>query len=109
MTRLRPGLERFMRTVASRTSCTVALLCVTLWAPKAHAYPSYDDGLGTGCVSCHNGFLGGNGPLHLQHRTNFGVTSCNLCHPSGGGSTPVLTYSSGTGGGVGCAGGPGAD
>ena len=32
------------------------------------------------------------------------MTTCNLCHPSGGGSTPVLTYWSGPGGGFGCAG-----
>jgi hypothetical protein len=64
----------------------------------------YDDGLGGGCVSCHSGFQGGNGPLHLQHRVNFDVATCNLCHPGGGGTTPVRTYWSGPGGGYGCAG-----
>lgn len=60
-------------------------------------------------MSCHNGFQGGNGPLHLQHRNLFAVTTCNLCHPSGGGTTPVLTYWSGPGGGYGCAGCHGQD
>ena len=75
-----------------------------VWASNAHAYPSYDNGVGVGCVSCHNGFQGGTGALHFQHRTKFGVTTCNLCHPSGGGTTPVLTYWSGPGGDFGCAG-----
>jgi hypothetical protein len=92
-----------------QTAGIATLLCVMLWAPNAHAYPSYDDGAGVGCVSCHAGFQGGNGPLHLQHRSNFGVTTCNLCHPSGGGTTPVLTYFSGSGGGLGCAGCHGQD
>jgi len=78
----------------------VLALCPTL----AHAYPTYDDGAGNGCVQCHDGFQGGNGPLHFQHRTQLGVTTCNLCHPAGGGSTPVRTYWSGPGGGFGCAG-----
>lgn len=87
-----------------RTTLTAGLLSTVLWAAGALGYPSYDDGLGNGCVSCHTGFLGGNGALHTQHRNNFAVATCNLCHPSGGGSTPVLTYWSGTGGGFGCAG-----
>jgi hypothetical protein len=86
-----------------------ALLCLSLGAPRAYAYPSYDDGAGVGCVSCHPGFQGGNGALHTQHRIDFAVTNCNLCHPSGGGTTPVLTYSSGAGGGLGCAGCHGQD
>src|SRR5262245_12505854 len=86
-----------------------ALLCVALSAAIAHAYPSYDDGAGNGCVQCHNGFQGGNGPLHFQHRTQLGVTTCNLCHPAGGGTTPVNTYWSGPGGGLGCAGCHGRD
>ncbi len=74
----------------------------------------YDDGvtmvgMGAGCVDCHNGFLGGNGALHQNHRFQLDVQSCNLCHPSGGGSTPVLTYFSGSGGGFGCAGCHGQD
>jgi hypothetical protein len=48
--------------------------------------------------------------LHLQHRNNFGIgNNCNVCHPNGGGSKPVLTYSSGSGGGYGCAGCHGQD
>lgn len=109
MTRLRGNLGRPVRTIVLQAGCAVALSYVTLWATNAYAYPSYDDGAGNGCVQCHNGFLGGNGPLHLQHRTKFAVTTCNLCHPSGGGSTPVNTYWSGPGGGFGCAGCHGQD
>lgn len=98
-----------MRTVEQCARAAVVLLCLTSWAPRAHAYPSYNDGFGVGCVSCHNGFQGGNGALHLQHRVNFGVTTCNVCHPSGGGTTPVRTYWSGPGGGYGCAGCHGLD
>lgn len=87
----------------------VALLCMTLWAPNVQAAPWYDDGAGNGCVSCHPGFELGNGPLHNRHRIDFGITQCNLCHPSGAGSTPVLTYFSGPGGGLGCAGCHGHD
>lgn len=105
MTRFQAGPAKPVRTLVRQVAFALALLCVMLWAPNAHAYPSYDDGTGPGqgCVQCHTGFLLGNGPLHLQHRTLFGVTSCNICHPSGGGSTPVLTYWSGSGG-FGCAG-----
>jgi len=101
------------RARAGQTVRTVAgaatLFCATLLASSAFAYPSYDNGAGVGCVSCHNGFQGGNGPLHFQHRTRFGVTTCNLCHPNGGGTTPVNTYVSGLGGGYGCAGCHGQD
>lgn len=90
-----------------------ALALVVGWvasaAPSAHAYPYYDNGAGVGCVSCHNQFQSGTGVLHTQHRTRFAVTTCNVCHPSGGGSTPVRTYWSGTGGGFGCAGCHGQD
>lgn len=98
-----------MRTIARHAGGAVALLGVMLWAANAHAYPSYDNGSGVGCVSCHNQFQGGTGALHFQHRTIFGVTTCNLCHPNGGGTTPVLTYWSGPGGGYGCAGCHGQD
>jgi hypothetical protein len=47
--------------------------------------------------------------LHANHTANFGITACNLCHPSGPGSKPVRTYTSGTGGGLGCAGCHGQD
>ena len=109
MMHFRPRTARAVRTVEQCAGGALVLLCLMLWAPRAHAFPSYDDGLGNGCVSCHNGFIGGNGPLHLQHRNNFAVTTCNLCHPNGGGSTPVLTYWSGPGGGFGCAGCHGVD
>lgn len=91
---------------------TLALLVgVTLLGTSpAGAAPSYDDGDGNGCVSCHPGFQGGNGALHNQHRNAFGIgNNCNTCHPSGGGSTPVLTYSSNGGAGLGCAGCHGHD
>lgn len=95
---------RFQRTIALLAGSAMVLFFSMLWAPSADAYPMYDDGFGNGCVSCHNGFAGGSGALHLQHRNNFAVTTCNLCHPSGGGSVPVRTYWSGPGGGFGCAG-----
>ena len=101
MMEFRPSRTRIVK--------AVAVLCTLLFAAKADAYKWYDDGTGKGCVSCHNGFQGGNGPLHLRHRLDFGVTTCNLCHPAGGGSTPVLTYWSGDGGGYGCAGCHGQD
>ncbi|HWP67262.1 MAG TPA: hypothetical protein VNO26_15295 [Candidatus Limnocylindria bacterium] len=87
----------------------MAVLLLAAGLQSASAYPSYDDGAGVGCVACHPGFQGGNGALHTQHRVAFGVTTCNLCHPNGGGTTPVLTYSSGPGGGLGCAGCHGND
>jgi hypothetical protein len=65
--------------------------------------------VGVGCVECHNGFQSGTGVLHQRHRIDFGITQCNLCHPNGGGTVPVLTYWSGTGGGLGCAGCHGRD
>jgi hypothetical protein len=86
-----------------------ALLCVALLAPSAKAAPSYDDGMGNGCVQCHDGFQGGNQPLHTQHR-NLADQNCGLCHPTnGGGSTPVRTYWSASDGGRGCAGCHGQD
>lgn len=109
MIRIEPRTATSLNTIAWHAARALALLAVMLWAPSAHAAPWYDDGAGNGCVSCHTGFVGGSGPLHTQHRTLFGVTSCNLCHPSGGGSTPVRTYTSGPGGGYGCAGCHGQD
>jgi hypothetical protein len=93
----------------SSVAYVALVLCLALWASRAQAAPFYDDGAGNGCVKCHNGFQGGNGPLHFQHRTQLGITTCNLCHPSGGGTTPVRTYTSGPGGGFGCAGCHGQD
>lgn len=87
------------------------LVVVALCASHAHAYPIYDvPASSDDCHSCHPGFSGGGGnSLHANHTANFGITSCNLCHPSGGGSKPVRTYVSGTGGGLGCAGCHGQD
>ena len=87
-----------------RSTTLLLQLALALWTTTTHAYPTYDDGAGNGCVACHDGFQGGNGPLHYQHRTQLGITTCNVCHPAGGGSTPVRTYWSGPGGGFGCAG-----
>lgn len=104
MIRLKP---RTAKTIAWHAGALL-LLMVALRAPAAHAYPYYDDGFGNGCVSCHNAFPGP-GPLHTQHLNNFGIQSCNLCHPSGGSTKPVRTYWSGPGGGYGCAGCHGQD
>lgn len=90
--------------------CGAALLCLALWTPAAHAYPMYNDGFGTGCFTCHDGFSGGpQHPLHAMHTSKFGITECNLCHSNGPGSTPVRTYTSGSGGGFGCVGCHGND
>jgi hypothetical protein len=99
-----------MTTFAPQVGCAVVFLCATLWASNAHGYPQYDDGAGNGCVECHTGFQGGpSGALHFQHVNHFDPQSCNLCHPSGSGTKPVLTYWSGPGGGFGCAGCHGQD
>lgn len=108
MNRFEPKAGRATGLVA-RWGGTLALLAAALWTPAAHAYPMYDDGFGVGCVSCHNGFQSGTGALHQRHRIDFAVTSCNVCHPAGGGTTPVRTYWSGAGGGLGCAGCHGQD
>jgi len=94
-------------------SASVAGGLVCLWlaqAPSAEAYPYYlQGGVGCGQAGCHTEFLGGNGVLHSQHRNILGITTCNACHPSGGGTTPVETFRSGAGGGFGCAGCHGRD
>lgn len=95
--------------LATRLGLT-ALLCLAVGSGTADAFPSYDDGVGNGCVQCHTGFqTGPGGPLHALHVSKFGITQCNFCHPNGQGSTPVLTYFSGPGGGFGCAGCHGND
>lgn len=92
-----------------------AALALALGASDAHAYKWYDryGDQTQGCVTCHPDFLGGNGALHVQHRSRLGapadqLSRCNDCHPNGGGSTPVLTYTSGPVGsltsGFGCSG-----
>jgi hypothetical protein len=103
-----------MSTITLRVGYAIVLLCATLWASHAQAYPSYDDDpgptIGTGCVNCHGGFTGGPGnALHNNHVNTLMITSCNLCHPAGAGTRPVLTTDSGydsvvTNGGLGCAG-----
>lgn len=105
------GLVMRVRRIALMMTCGVALLGVALWAPDAQAYPLYDvPGSDDDCHFCHPGFSGGGGnSLHANHTANFAITSCNLCHPAGGGSKPVRTYTSGTGGGLGCAGCHGQD
>lgn len=96
--------------ILRRARYAAAFLCVALWAPAVYAYPSYDNGAGVGCVQCHNQFQSGTGVLHQRHRNDFGIgNNCNLCHPSGGGTVPVYTFWSGTGGGYGCAGCHGQD
>ena len=95
--------------IARHTGAALALIGIATWAPAVLAYPMYDNGSGVGCVSCHNGFQSGTGTLHTRHRVDFGITTCNACHPAGGGTTPVRTYWSGPGGGLGCAGCHGQD
>lgn len=93
----------------------VFVLALALGASDAHAYRWYDrfGDQTQGCVTCHPAFLGGNSALHAQHRSLLGspteqLARCNVCHPDGGGSTPVLTYTSGAVGsltnGYGCSG-----
>lgn len=104
MDRSRTKRQRTRR-ISGLSGLLLVAAAATVGGPHALlAAPYYDDGFGTGCVSCHNGFVNGTGPLHQRHRIDFGITNCNLCHPSGGGSTPVRTYWSGSGGGFGCAG-----
>ena len=106
-----------MKRTTRRASWLIALLGTVLWTPGAQGYPYYDDPgfLGgdpnNGCVECHSGFSGGppSAALHNRHVFDFGINNCNLCHPSGAGSTPVETYWSGTGGDLGCAGCHGRD
>lgn len=91
-------------------SLTAALAIAAVTAREAQAYPLYNDGFGIGCVQCHSGFSGGpQHLLHAVHTSKFGITTCNACHPNGGGSKPVRTYRSGTGGALGCAGCHGLD
>lgn len=90
-------------------------LALALGPSGASAYAWYDryGDQAQGCVTCHPGFLGGNGALHAQHIARLGTPTqqlarCNACHPNGFGTTPVLTYTSGPIGplasGFGCSG-----
>ena len=108
MIRLEPKTATAVQTITRHAGGALVFLAMMLWAPSAHAYKWYDNGSGTGCVSCHTGFVNA-GALHFQHYNQFGITDCNLCHQSGGGTKPVLTYWSGPGGGYGCAGCHGQD
>jgi hypothetical protein len=110
----RPG--RPQRAIALAGGVIVAFALAVCCPSDADAYRWYDrfGDQTQGCVTCHNGFLGGNGALHAQHRSLLGTPTeqlarCNVCHPNGGGTTPVLTYTSGpigplTSGGFGCSG-----
>jgi hypothetical protein len=108
----RPG--RPQRAIALAAGAVVAF-ALGMIPSGAHALPWYDrfGDQTQGCVTCHPGFLGGNGALHAQHRSLLGTPTeqlarCNVCHPNGGGTTPVLTYTSGPVGpltnGFGCSG-----
>ncbi len=99
-----------MKPTLASFGLAVAFLCSVIWAPLAHGYPMYDDGNGNGCVQCHGDFKGGPTQiLHAVHTAVYGISECNLCHPNGPGSKPVRTYTSGPGGGLGCAGCHGRD
>ena len=100
-----------MKPTAPGICFAISLLYAVTFAPSsAESFESYDDGTGVGCVQCHTGFQNGNqNSLHFAHRTGMQLTNCDLCHPSGGGSIPVNTYTSGTVGGLGCVGCHGRD
>lgn len=113
---MQEGRKRTARTLAA-----AALMVLAIRAGKADAYPKYDDGYGVGCVTCHPQFQQV-GSLHNSHVLNFGIqkggpiqtSRCNVCHTSGGGTTPVYTMGSNggnnyEGGGLGCAGCHGQD
>ncbi|HLK11969.1 MAG TPA: right-handed parallel beta-helix repeat-containing protein [Candidatus Binatia bacterium] len=93
-------------------SALVLLTASVIWAPRALAFPSYDDGTAqhNGCVSCHD-YFSGSPNLHSSHLTKFNIINtgaCTLCHQTAGGDgLPVLTYWSGEG--FGCAGCHGND
>ena len=95
-------------------STLLAALAFMVGVTRVEAYPSFDDGAGNGCVSCHPRYFDDPtnptpyGSLHVAHLTKFGVTRCGLCHQNpAGGDKPVLTYWSAEG--FGCAGCHGQD
>ena len=103
------------RTHGTRVSylCTLlAGLALVAGVARVEAYPSYDDGNGVGCVSCHPAYFDDPnsptpfGSLHVAHLTKFDIINtqkCGLCHMNpAGGDTPVYTYTSAEG--FGCAG-----
>ena len=83
-----------------------AALILLGWTARVEAYPSYDDGAGNGCVSCHPDYKN-QGQLHTDHLVKFGITTCTACHQYTGGQVPVLTYWSKDG--FGCSGCHGMD
>src|SRR5690349_3109472 len=78
-------------------------LVLVVGVVRVHAYPTYDDGAGNGCVSCHPAFFDNPnsptpfGSLHVAHLTKFGINpnsggtgKCGLCHMNpAGGDIPV--------------------
>jgi hypothetical protein len=100
------GYDRMDRIRVTHLRALAGALILLAWTARVDAYPSYDDGTGVGCVSCHSEFQN-TGPLHLAHLTKFNITSCTLCHQHSGGEVPVLTYWSNSG--FGCSGCHGRD
>src|SRR5262245_41875109 len=104
-----------MNATRLRNLClSIAALALVASAARVDAFPSYDNGSGSGCVSCHPAYFDDPsnptpfGSLHVGHLTKFGITSCGLCHQNpAGGDVPVLTYWSADG--FGCAGCHGQD
>jgi len=102
-----PRRQNHMTGTRAMPIVLLAALAIVGWVGRVEAYPTYDNGSGTGCVSCHNGYSN-EGALHLSHLTKFGITNCGLCHMNAsGGDTPVYTYKSNVG--LGCAGCHGHD
>ena len=79
-----------------------ALVSCAIWAPQVHAYPTWSDGAGNGCIACHGDFNSGTyvsnhdatswGTNLMQGHINFmGSGACNICHQPPGGTprTPV--------------------
>jgi MYXO-CTERM domain-containing protein len=61
---------------------------------EAQAYQDYTTTGTDNCAQCHSTFVGGPGnALHNAHVAI--ITTCNACHPSGAGSTPVTLDTSG--------------
>ena len=97
-------------TIARHAGGTLALLAMMLWAPSAHAYPSYDNGAGIGCVSCHTGFVRA-APARCTSSTGPSSASRPATSATRAAAAPrrCCTYWSGPGGGYGCAGCHGQD
>lgn len=118
-------MQGFKRTSRMVRAAAAALVCVAAGAGSALAYEMYDDPTTMGdqlCASCHPEFQNSGTSLHQQHLFNLDIDEnlpfaptitdrCNVCHTSGGGTTPVYTMGSNlaAGGGFGCAGCHGQD